>query len=237
MPAPIAHTARRNYLAHLLLAGPHEDAMLGAFLGDFVKGRDLSHLAPLTAREVVVHRRIDSHTDSHPLLIAAKQRFAPERRRFAGIALDVFHDHVLASDFEIWAHQSLETFTRRAYAVFERHAMQMPEPARAVAQRMARHDWLGSYAHRENVARALDGISRRLSQGGELLRACLPDLENQRDELTIGFPKLFGDLQAFAQQVREHLAQTSTPEDQRQTVGAASMPSQNNPSGLAGGRL
>ena len=47
---------------------------------------------------------------------------------------------------------------------------------------------------------------------GELLRACLPDLENQRDELTAGFPELFGGLQAFAQQVREHLTDTATPE-------------------------
>lgn len=49
-----------NYLAHLLLASHSDAAMLGAFLGDFVKGRDYLAFDPEIRRDILVHRRSTS---------------------------------------------------------------------------------------------------------------------------------------------------------------------------------
>ena len=52
---------------------------------------------------------------------------------------------------------------------------------KAVAPRMAAHDWLGSYAQRGNVDHAVRGIATRLSRNGERLVACRnPDLAERR---------------------------------------------------------
>lgn len=79
-----------NYLAHLHLGGPLPEQLLGSLYGDFVKGRlEGRFSAPLEAG-IRLHRQIDAFTDSHPLVLAAIGRFPAERRRYAGIIVDVF---------------------------------------------------------------------------------------------------------------------------------------------------
>ncbi len=213
------HTAIMNYLAHFVLAGPQDEAMLGGFLGDFIKGRDLDHLAPRTAREVIIHRRIDRFTDAHPLCAAARRRFAPERRRYAGIALDVFFDHVLAQQFETLGVGSLDTFTQNVYVMLDQYAAMLPTRAATVARAMAQGDWLSGYARNDAVEHALNGISRRLSRGGESLRACVEDLADHGEMLAEQFPVLLRDLQDFARIHREQLDADSARPAQRQGVG------------------
>lgn len=183
-----------NYLAHLLLASHSDAAMLGAFLGDFVKGRDYQAFDPEIRRDILVHRRVDSFTDNHPVVREAREKFAPSRRRFAGIALDVLFDHVLAREWQQHGEGALDQFTRRVYRMFEHHAALMPASARDVASRMAQQDWLGAYAQREGLERALAGIGRRLSRHGERLAACAQDLRKYDAELVAGFHRLFPEL-------------------------------------------
>lgn len=194
-----------NYLAHLLLADIDDEAMLGAFLGDFVKGRQLDHFTPVVAREITLHRRIDSFTDAHPIVQAALARFGPQRRRFGGIALDVFYDHVLAQNFEQYGPDSLDAFSRRAYRVLQQDSAPMPLYARAVADRMIGHDWFAAYTNFDGLGMALHGIGRRLSRGSEQLEACAEDLAQHYESLAAGFPELLDDLRRFSRTQRAAL--------------------------------
>ena len=85
-----------NYLAHLYLADNTPESWVGAMLGDFVKGAIKDKYAPIIQYNIELHRRIDAYTDAHPIVRAAKPLIASERRRFAGILLDIFYDHYLA---------------------------------------------------------------------------------------------------------------------------------------------
>ena len=191
-----------NYLAHLLLADIDDEAMLGAFLGDFVKGPQLDDFTPVVAREISLHRRIDSFTDLHPVVRAARTRFEPERRRYGGIALDMFYDHILARDFEQYAQDSLDAFSRRAYRVLQQQRLGMPLHARSVAERMIGQDWFAAYAGFDGIDLALRGIGRRLSRGSEHLEACARDLVEHYEDLASGFPVLLEDLRTFARSER-----------------------------------
>ena len=78
--------------------------MLGALLGDFAFGRQgLERFGREAHREILLHRRIDRHTDTHPEVLALRACFADGTRRFAGIALDVYVDHLLARDWPRWS--------------------------------------------------------------------------------------------------------------------------------------
>ena len=85
-----------NYLAHLHLGGEQPEQLLGSLYGDFVKGRLEGRFSPQIEAAIRLHRRIDAFTDSHPLTERARARFPAERRRTAGILLDLFFDHGLA---------------------------------------------------------------------------------------------------------------------------------------------
>ena len=100
-----------NYLAHLHLGGPAPQQLLGSLYGDFVKGSLEGRFPPALEAAIRLHRHIDSYTDRHPLVLAALARFPRERRRFAGIVLDVFFDHCLAAHGGNYAEQPLEQFT------------------------------------------------------------------------------------------------------------------------------
>lgn len=188
-----------NWLAHLYLARQSEDAMLGALLGDFVFGSsELEDFGPIVRREILVHRRIDAFTDSHPAVTALRARFPEGRRRYAGIALDVYFDHLLARDWARWSTTALEAFTARAYSMLGARSAVLPARLRAIAPAIAADDWLGSYRHRDSVDLAVTRIAARLSRNGERLVGCLDDLRGLEDEAGSAFDALFPALCGFA---------------------------------------
>ena len=152
-----------NYLAHLHLGGQRSAQLLGSLYGDFVKGPLPGRFTPELEAAIQLHRSIDSFTDTHPLIKQSIARFPLERRRFAGIVLDVFFDHCLARDWAVYAEQPLDAFTARVYRVLAAEPA-LPERLALIAPRMAAQDWLGSYREFEVLEQVLSGISRRLSR-------------------------------------------------------------------------
>ena len=192
-----------NYLAHVYLARHDADAMLGALLGDFVFGTSGPQAWPEPVRgEILRHRRIDRFTDAHPAVVAVRERFPDGRRRYAGIALDVYFDHRLARDWPRWSSEPLHAFSARFYAHLLENRARLPERLRAIAPLMARHDWFGSYRERASVDRAVARIATRLSRNGDTLVACLDDVARHEARLAATFDAFFPDLVAFAEASR-----------------------------------
>jgi acyl carrier protein phosphodiesterase len=186
-----------NYLAHLHLGGQRPEQLLGSLYGDFVKGL-LPGRFPLEIEEAIrLHRRIDAFTDAHPLIKRAMGRFPAERRRYAGIVLDVFFDHCLARDWPRYADVPLETFTDNVYRVLADEPA-LPERLAFIAPRMAAQDWLGSYRDFEVVGDALAGIARRLSRP-EGLAGAMQELRGLYQPLSEDFDAFYPQVQAFAQ--------------------------------------
>ena len=53
-----------NFLAHIYLSGNNSKIMVGNFIGDFVKGRNLlEQFEPEIAKGIELHRAIDEYTD------------------------------------------------------------------------------------------------------------------------------------------------------------------------------
>lgn len=187
-----------NYLAHIYLARQSDDAMLGALLGDFVKPHSGFQFTPEIEAEIATHRKIDSYTDRHPIVLQGKELFAGPSRRYAGILLDVFYDHLLAKNWASYSDIALDEFIRGFYRALAARADALPPNLARAAPRMIEQDWLGSYTDYSGVELAINRISTRLSRNGELLRHGLDDLKMNYDTLAVGFQAFFPDLIQFA---------------------------------------
>lgn len=194
-----------NYLAHIYLARHSHDAMLGALLGDFVKMDGASQYQSEIAREILLHRKIDSYTDQHAITQQARSLFASSRRRYAGIALDIFYDHLLAQHWQHYSEQNLQIFIQEFYRELLTRSILFPSNLAYAAPRMVAQDWLGSYTEFDGVKLAIDRVSTRLSRNGHLLRETITDLQQNYDELNQGFLSFFPDLQNFVTEQRAEL--------------------------------
>lgn len=89
-----------NYIAHLHLAQHTKTSLVGNFLGDFIKGSALDDLPLDLQHGVRLHRQIDTYTDTHPVVLALKQQFPKSIRRYSGIVLDIYFDHLLMQHWQ-----------------------------------------------------------------------------------------------------------------------------------------
>ncbi|MBC3951345.1 ACP phosphodiesterase [Pseudomonas folii] len=186
-----------NYLAHLHLGGQRPAQLLGSLYGDFVKGPVAGRFPDELAQAIQLHRSIDAFTDSHLLIKQSIARFPAERRRYAGIVLDVFFDHCLARDWAHYAEVPLSAFTRTVYGVLAAEP-ELPERLARIAPHMAAHDWLGSYREFAVLEQVLAGISRRLSRPQGLAGA-MQELRDLYQPLSADFAEFYPILQDFSQ--------------------------------------
>lgn len=191
-----------NYLAHIYLARHSPEAMVGALLGDFHKGGPDPRHPEAMARELRLHRLVDTFTDDHPVNRAARTRFPQGRRRFAGVLLDVFHDHFLARTWETRCDEPLEAFLDRFHAALADHAELLPPRLRDAVPWLVRERWLLGYRDLEGIRLTLARMSRRVSRHGEALREGIADLEAGYGAFAADFEAFFPDLERYASEAR-----------------------------------
>ncbi|TVP88617.1 MAG: DUF479 domain-containing protein [Pseudomonadaceae bacterium] len=204
-----------NFLAHLYLGPQAAQPALGSVLGDFVKGPVAGLALPLAVREGVwLHRRIDVFTDQHPLVMRSKQRISPLRRRYAGILVDMYYDHLLARHWARFHSEPLADYSAGMYRHLLSQRALMPEHARRVIERMAEHDWLSSYAQLDNLHRAVDNLARRLTRENALPGGVA--------ELEADYAGFESDFLAFMPAVKSFVAEESLRLPDAASMGTSS---------------
>lgn len=191
-----------NYLAHAYLAGDDESYRLGGILGDFVKGPLTADWPVEVAQGIALHRRIDSYAETHPAFQRSRARVSAERRRYAGIMVDMFYDHLLAAHWSHFSSELLPDFAFGIYDLLDRHHVVLPERLNRVRIWMREENWLCAYGTLTGVGRALDGMAmHRLSKPGTLPGA-VEELSNQYAGFAADFYEFMYDAVRFSQAQR-----------------------------------
>lgn len=154
-----------NYLAHFYLSFEQEPLVLGNLLGDFARGR-LDHLRndrynSAIKQGILLHRQIDSFTDTHPVGQACRQALPAHFGKYKGVVMDMYFDYFLAKHFHEYHSLSLRHFTIWVYGILENHREMLPENALGLVDSMIKYDWLYNYQFNEGMNRSFVGMSRR----------------------------------------------------------------------------
>jgi acyl carrier protein phosphodiesterase len=190
-----------NWLAHVFLSEADVEFRLGNLLADIVRGEELRRMSPAFQRGVLKHKQIDAFTDAHPLVKRSRARVSSEFRRFSGVLVDVFYDHLLATRWNDYSPIVLDAFTAKFYADIEARHIELPASARVTLDRIIRHDLLGAYRGIEGVERSLRRLSAYLSSRWQrefALEKGVADLTANRAGFDADFAEFFPQLQAAA---------------------------------------
>lgn len=182
-----------NYLAHLFLADGSTESLLGALLGDFVKGSLRDRYTEGIRRGIELHRKVDTFTDSHEIVRQSKNRISPVRRRFAGIIVDVFYDHFLAKNWHEYSQEPLRHFANRMYdSLLENQAI-LPDRLQQTLPYMIGQNWLCSYKEIDVIDKVLNRMSQRIKRENSLKHST-EELAENYDQLQADFSSFFPDL-------------------------------------------
>ncbi len=182
-----------NYLAHLYLAKPTADSHFGNLLGDFGGRRHAEYLPNSVKSALENHYLVDKFTDSHALVKTTKQYFSPERKRFAGVAIDVLFDHFLIMHWQQFNKHPLNDFKRSSYALLNERIAVMPARMQHVVTSMTTNDWFKEYETIEGVGLALDNIAKRIRFTNNLTGSA-EDIAQNYHELESVFLAFFPEL-------------------------------------------
>ena len=184
-----------NLLAHLHL-GRHlqldPTTAAGNLLADYVRGQTRGSFA----RGVRIHRQIDSFTDSHPEVVAARNLFDGANRRFAGILVDLAFDLCLSRQWDDYEPTTpLATFIESNLMAVHESRASIPEPALIAFTRMRDEGWLHCYGDIAGLGTTIRRIARRRTVARAIIGA-ESQIENLLPPLHARFKKFYPELRA-----------------------------------------
>ncbi len=155
-----------NYLAHIYLSGEDEEILTGNFIGDHVKGKNYLCYPEKIRKGILLHRQIDSFTDSNFFFREAKKIFRPEFGLYAGVITDLFFDHFLARNWQDFSPTPLQNYTEKVHSILLSHYSHIPPRVRTFLPFLIRQQRLLSYARIAGIRRSLEKMSLHTSLPG-----------------------------------------------------------------------
>jgi len=191
-----------NFLAHIYLSWKDENLMLGNFIADMVKGRQIEQFSREVVRGIRLHRKIDEYTDSHPVVSRSKDRIRAKYRHYSGVVVDMYYDHYLAKNWSDYSDEPLDLFVQSAYNVLMKNYVMLPKRAKFILPLMIGSNWLVNYADLNSFKRHMEGMAKRTHFESGMEHA-VDDLKQHYNEFRNDFREFFPDLAAFSKRFVE----------------------------------
>jgi acyl carrier protein phosphodiesterase len=125
-----------------------------------------------------LHRKIDSYTDSHPIVKESCKLLKESYGRYAGIITDMFYDHFLACNWDTY-HDTvpLSKFVSKTHKILMLNYFRLPNEVKSMLPFLIKSRRLENYANMAGIARALNIMARHTSLPGNTNDAikCLCD--------------------------------------------------------------
>ncbi|MBA3649592.1 MAG: DUF479 domain-containing protein [Chitinophagales bacterium] len=187
-----------NHLAHLYLSRYSERMMVGNFIADAVKGKKYSVFDSEIARGILMHREIDTFTDSHFIVKHSKRLLYKRYGLYSSVIVDIFYDHFLAKNFSYYSPVSLANFSSQCYELLYSYFDQLPSRYQRMLPHMKQENWLIDYGNIEGTQRSLTGMSHRIKYN--------PGIQHATTELRMYYKIFNEDFHLYFPLLEEHIS-------------------------------
>lgn len=188
-----------NYLAHIYLSGTNDLLKIGNFMADSIKGNDYEKYAPEIKKGILLHRHIDSFTDSHPIYRRSKHRLHEKYGHYSGVIMDILYDHFLAKNWSKFSNEKLEDYANDFYQLLQNNYDILTEKIKGMMPYMIARNWLVSYATIEGLEMILFQMDYKTKHRANMQEAVV-ELQDFYSEFESEFFLFFEELTFSCQQ-------------------------------------
>ena len=186
-----------NYLAHIYLSNQNEGITIGNFIADGIKGKNYTKYPNEIQKGILLHRGIDSFTDSHPTVRLSTKRLHKNYGHYSGVIVDILYDHFLAKNWNIYHEQPLEDYIEDFYELLRNSFDILTPRIKRMMPYMISDNWLLSYASVEGISKILVQMNRRTNNTSKMNFAVI-ELEEYYNEFENEFTSFFEELKIFS---------------------------------------
>ncbi len=180
-----------NYLAHLFLSCHDDDLMIGNFIADSIRNKEVANYSEGIQQGISLHRKIDSFTDNHPIVRQSTRRLHPHHHKYAPVVIDVFFDNLLANNWQLYASETLPDFAKRMYAILTKRQLDLPLKMQKYVPSMVANDWLQKYGTTDGLQYTFERMDKRTKFKSNFVNAVShlqADYELYEQEFNLFFP-------------------------------------------------
>lgn len=152
-----------NFLAHLFLSCENEELLIGNFIADFIKQKEVADYSLEIQKGIALHRQIDAYTDKHPLVLQGVHRLRPFHRKYAPVVIDILFDYLLANNWSLYSGQTLDEFAGDIYEILENRMAELPLKLQKRLPGMINANWLAAYGTDEGILFTFKKMDERTS--------------------------------------------------------------------------
>jgi len=185
-----------NYLAHLFLAGKDEGLIIGNFIADSVRGKEINNYSENIQRGIRLHRKIDAFTDNHPIVKLTTSRLRRSSAKYAPVVTDIVYDHFLAANWDKYSQITLNTFAIESYRILHNNLHNMPVKIHELYLTMEEQNWLVNYSSIKGITQTLTELSAKVKFANTMATAII-DLEKEYDLFKEDFLTFFPFVQEY----------------------------------------
>jgi acyl carrier protein phosphodiesterase len=185
-----------NFLAHIYLSGNEEKTLVGNFMGDYVKGSNYKAYPDEIQRGILMHRRIDYFTDTHPVTRESREHLYPKYHKYAGIVVDIFYDYLLTRNWDRYSPVALPDYVDYIFDVLRRHYEIFPQRIKNWFPNFIRNNWLIAYSTIEGIENVLHRMSSRTSLP-DFTDFAIKSLRENEEQYLDEFNRFFPDIKDY----------------------------------------
>ena len=188
-----------NFLAHIYLSFGDDEIAIGNFIADSIRGNKIDHLPQRVQDGVILHREIDTFTDSHRIPKRSSKRLHKNYSHYSRVIVDIYYDHFLAKNWKKYSETPLKVFVNEFYDLLKENYSILPDGVQRMMPYMITDNWLYNYSKMEGIDRVLNDMNRRTKNKSNMNFAIL-DLEDHYTEFEKEFTSFFDELIVFSKQ-------------------------------------
>ena len=186
-----------NFLAHIYLSGDNDLIKIGNFMADGIRGKHFENYPLEIQKGIVLHRAIDTFTDSHPIFRQSTKKLHEKYHHYAGVIVDVFYDHFLAKNWIQYSDENLDDFVDRFYQSLQANNSNLSERTKALMPYMIKYNWLVSYQTIEGINQILTQMDQRTKNESKM-RFATDELLQFYSEFETEFTEFFKEIILFS---------------------------------------